>query len=356
MEDVAPARVLQPIDNLQKQGQVMSREIADSDAEDDAMDVDEGKLMRAPTVTLATKEAPLQFEEDWSSSLVDPPAAPVSSSALEASLDLEMENSNLVDKSLEQSESNTNQLHEDANPRPEPAVIQIGTTESLSMADDENKANAAGSMESFEQMNGTEPKPSLFNAERPKFLKQLTEESRSDNRPEPQAAEAGSFHNATTPESCGSPINLNQAQDIVAEVLEDANSLGEGSSALTTAQSKESVLAGSDTRIFDVPNDHMRRPISPDLPSTEVSTINSLTSAVDYIPEARREVRNGAHMAAQNQNEVEASPASSSSNTSFDTHISIEIKQPEGVNLEGLQAERTPEQKRMVNCFIPAPI
>ncbi|KAE9978281.1 hypothetical protein EG328_001529 [Venturia inaequalis] len=342
VDDAAPDEELQPIDTAQKQGQAMSREIADSDAEDDALDIDDEKPKRTSTVTPATQEsiaksegtvgsnAPLQFEEDCpSSSFVEP--APVSP----------------TDKSSEQSGSNIHHLHEEADP--EPSAIQVGTTESLSMVDDEQKTNTAENAESFDQMNGTEPKSSLSKADRRKDLNQHTEDSGGPgDRPEPQAVEAESSQKATAPGPFGPPVGSNQAQDIVAGLLEDPNALKEVPSALTTTQFEETVLA-RDTAILDVPRDDTRMTKSPDLPSVEASKFDPFESAATPTQEALTEVRNGAHTASQNQNEVEAIPASSSSDKACDALSSDATEQPEVGNLGISRAEQTPEQKRTAN-------
>ncbi|TID19363.1 hypothetical protein E6O75_ATG06701 [Venturia nashicola] len=328
-EDAAPVEVLQPIDTSRKQGETVFREIADSDAEDDAMDIDDEKPMMASTVTFAIQEpteqsgetlgsnATFEFEEYRPSSFVEP--APVSSSARQASLELEMEiDNNIADKSLEQSGSNTNPLHEEANL---PSAIRVGTTESLSMAYDGPRTNTAGNKASFERRNGTEPESSLSEADRPKHLREDTENSKLDDRLEPQTVEVEPSQKATKPEFHEPQIGLNKRS--------------------------QQTLPADATIISDVPNNDPRRVESPDLRSAEASTFDSLTSAANPSSDALTEVRSGAHKASQNMNEVEAISASSFSERSLDAPTSDAKEQLEVRNLAKPQAKQTPEQKRM---------
>lgn len=346
MEDAAPFEELRPIGTPQKQGQAMSREIADSDAEDDAMDIDDERPRKQSTVDPKVQDpteqpdevvqitALYQVEEDGPSSVVEPAA--VLSVAREASPELGMEiDDKIVDKSSEK------HLHGVADN--EASNIQVETTESLSMADNDHKTNTAENTESFGQMNDTEPNSSPSN-----HLNDHTEEeSRPDARLDPQAVEAESSQNATTPESCETPVN---SEDIGAKVPEDSIVLKDVSSDLTTSQSEETMLAG-DATILDVAGDNATRSKSPDLESAEDLTADLLASAATTVPEALTEDRSRVHKASQDQNEDEAISPSSFLDKSLEAPSSDAAEQllQQASNLEPSQAKPTPDQKRMVS-------
>lgn len=345
----------------QKQGKAMSREIADSDAEDDAMDIDDEKPRKRSKVTPSVPDstensegtvgsnAPLQVEEDILPSVIEPAAVP--SGAREASIELEMDlDDKIVETSLEQSETSIEHPNEVADTGP--SAMQTGTTESLPLADDENRTIAADNMKTFEQMDETEPKTSPSKANRPEDLNEHTEESRPDEEPEPQAGEAKSSQNATMLESYETPIGSTQAEHIVTEVLKNSNALEDVPSALATTQSEDSMVV-DDTTIAEVPKDDARRSQSPHIPPPENSTFDPLKSADNSIPITLSEDRSDAQTASQDYDKVEAIPAPSESFSDelFGTPSSDAAEQTsqQVSNLEPSQVKQTPEQKRMVS-------
>lgn len=356
MEDAAP------VGTPQKQGKAMSREIADSDAEDDAMDIDDEKPRKhsskvTPSVPDSTENSegtvgsntPLQVEEDILPSVVEPAAVP--SGAREASIELEMDlDDKIVDTSLEQSETSIEHPHEVADT--EPSAMQVGTTESLSLADDENRTIAADNLKTFEHIDETEPKTSPSKANRPEDLDEHTEESRPDEEPKPQAVEAESFYNATVLESYEAPIGSTQAEHIITEVLKNSNALEDVPSALATTQSEDTMVV-DDTTISEVPKDDARSSQSPHLPPPENSTFDPLKSADNFVPTTLSEDRSDAQTAFQDHDKVEAIPAPSESfsDKSLDAPSSDAAEQTsqQVSNLEPSQVKQTPEQKRIVS-------
>lgn len=355
------------IDTPQKQGQAMSQEIADSDAEDDAMDIDEEaseKRTLVPPASHYPTEQPdwaaersvaYQENENVPLSVVDPEAAP--SGTQEASAELEVATDHIVDgKSLERSKMNIKNLSD--VPGTEPLAAQVGATETPSLIKNESRTNTPENLTSLAQMNKTNPQTSPLQTDRPKDLSGKIEEPRSDGRSKSQMMEAEPHHTAIASKPCGKPIGSNQADHILAEVLGGSNASKDVVSGITTVQSEDTLRSG-EASITDLIKDEARRSQKSDFQSVEGTGLNPSMNATQLVQEALSKTRNDAHKASQNQIEAEPISASSiiaESSIAPSSDTSEQPSIPEISRPETPQAEQTPEQKRMVSCSIPTPM
>ncbi|QDS70126.1 hypothetical protein FKW77_005582 [Venturia effusa] len=336
MADEASTEKAQPISTPQKQGNATSREIADSDAEDDAMDIDDEKPRQVSAVTSIDQdlcEDPIkgagshalhQTQELDPSSPSEP--AHVSINAREASYVLGLDaDDGTTDKSLEPSEIIAHSPHEEADP--EHPVVQVKTTELL--FDNEHRTNSNTILEGLEQMQEPDLQASFFKSDGPSHPDEHTKVFMQEERAEPLAAKAESFRDTTTSEWCEGPV----------QALKGSNTLG------------ETVLSDGMT-ISHVPTNDVKRCRSPNTLSAEDLILYPSTTAAEPVPGTSQEIRDGAHSPAQDQNKLEAIPDSSISDRAINAPgpaASEQSSQPEASSLKTPQAEQTPEQKRMAN-------